>query len=306
MERQSLLKPGASSRKPFDGRWGFVAALVGLLLCFGPSLYQLTLFAAGSELYSYILLMPFVSMYMAWSKRRNLPAYSEPARGLAVAGLSAGSAVLAIYWLVDRSAATLTIDDRLAFSTFSFFLFFLGVCCYFIGKQTLRNLAFPLGLLVFMAPFPASVMKGMETFLQHGSALVAGGLFSLSGTTFLREGLVFKLPGGVIQVAPECSGIHSTIVLFITSVVAGYFFLRSPGKRTALILAVVPLALLRNGFRIFTIGQLCVHVGFEMINSPIHRRGGPWFFVLSLVPFFLLLYWLQRAEGAKNMKPRHR
>ena len=66
-------------------------------------------------------------------------------------------------------------------------------------------------------------------------------------------------------------------MLFITSLVAGYFFLRSPGKRTALTLAVVPLALLRNGFRIFTIGQLCIHIGPEMINSPIHRRGGPCF-----------------------------
>ena len=103
MEGQSLLKPGGSGGKPFEGRWGFLAALAGLLLCFGPSLYRLTLFAAESELYSYILLMPFVSVYLAWLKRRSLPAYSEPARGLAVAGIGAGSAVLAIYWLVDRS-----------------------------------------------------------------------------------------------------------------------------------------------------------------------------------------------------------
>jgi len=33
-----------------------------------------------------------------------------------------------------------------------------------------------------------------------------------------------------------------------------------------------------------------------MIDSPIHHSGGPLFFVLSLVPFFLLLIWLRRSE----------
>src|SRR5262249_56535760 len=35
------------------------------------------------------------------------------------------------------------------------------------------------------------------------------------------QGLVFDLPGFSLEVAPECSGIHSTLVLFITSLLAG-------------------------------------------------------------------------------------
>jgi len=59
---------------------------------------------------------------------------------------------------------------------------------------------------------------------------------------------------------------------------------------------VIPLALLRNGFRVFVLGQLCIHISPRMIDSPIHHRGGPIFFVLSLVPFFLLLWLLKRSE----------
>ena len=33
-----------------------------------------------------------------------------------------------------------------------------------------------------------------------------------------------------------------------------------------------------------------------MIDSPIHHRGGPVFFVLSLIPLFLLVVWLRRHE----------
>jgi exosortase/archaeosortase family protein len=124
-------------------------------------------------------------------------------------------------------------------------------------------------------------------------------MLAVSDVPVMREGdLAFRLPGITLQVAPECSGIHSTMVLFITSLVAGHFFLHSPWKRTVLCLAVIPLALLRNGFRIFVLGELCMHIGPEMIDSPIHHHGGPLFFVLSLLPFFLLLYLLKKSERA--------
>ena len=65
-----------------------------------------------------------------------------------------------------------------------------------------------------------------------------------------------------------------------------------------LALAVIPLGIVRNGFRIYTIAMLCVHIDPEMINSPLHRRGGPVFFALSLLPFFALLFLLQKSEKA--------
>jgi exosortase/archaeosortase family protein len=108
--------------------------------------------------------------------------------------------------------------------------------------------------------------------------------------------MVFRLPGMSLRVAPECSGIHSTLVLFITSLLAGQVILRQPWRRAVLCLAVLPLALLRNGFRVFVLGQLCIHFGPQMIDSPIHHHGGPLFFVLSLAPFFLLLYFFRKTE----------
>jgi exosortase len=150
---------------------------------------------------------------------------------------------------------------------------------------------------LFAAPIPSHLHDWIEQFLQHASADVSDLMFWLSGTPVLREGLVFHLPGYSIEVAPECSGIHSTLVLFIIALLAGHLFLRTASRRTLLVLAVMPVALLRNGLRIFTIGQLCVHIGPEMINSYIHRQGGPIFFVLSLVPFYFFLAFLQKSEA---------
>jgi exosortase C (VPDSG-CTERM-specific) len=172
-----------------------------------------------------------------------------------------------------------------------------------LGRKLSRAIAFPIGLLVFMIPFPEFVRHGIEAFLQHGSAAVADGLFKLSGMPVYQDGLMFRLPGFNLEVAPECSGIRSSLVLFIMSLLTGYLFLRKPWNRTMLALAVIPLALLRNGFRIFVIGQLCVRVGPEMINSPVHRHGGPLFFILALLPLFLLLVFLRKSERANKKSP---
>ena len=82
----------------------------------------------------------------------------------------------------------------------------------------------------------------------------------------------------------------------MTSILAANLFLKTPWRRFALVAFVIPLAILRNGFRILVIGLLCVNVGPQMIHSLIHRRGGPLFFVLSLIPFFLVLWWLRKGD----------
>jgi exosortase C (VPDSG-CTERM-specific) len=294
--KQTFAKQNPSPEGRSSRLRGFVLATVVLGLCFSVPLYDLIRFAVQSNLYSYILLIPFISLYLIRLKKHDLPLDSKPARKLAALFFAIGAMAMGGYWLIRHSGFKLSEEDGLTLIIFSFLSFFWCVCCLFWGRETLRAIAFPIGLLVFMVPLPVILQHWIETILQHGSAVMAAVFFKLSGATFMRDGLVFLLPGINIEVAPECSGIHSTLVLFITSLLAGYLFLRSPCNRTLLALAIIPLALLRNGFRVFTIGELCVHIGPEMIDSPIHHHGGPLFFILSLIPFFLLLITLKKSE----------
>jgi exosortase len=140
------------------------------------------------------------------------------------------------------------------------------------------------------------MQDGIEAFLQRGSAEVAATMLRISGMPVFQTGTHFQLPSFSLEVAPECSGIHSTLILVITSLLAAYLFLQKSVNRWIMLLVVVPLALLRNGFRIFVIAQLCVRIGPQMIDSPIHRKGGAVFFVLSLIPLFLLLVYLSKRE----------
>lgn len=282
---------------------GLAWASLALVVCFGWPLYHLAHFSfgAGRGMWSHIFLVPLVSAYLVWWKRQSLPRPSASYRAVATACFLAGALALAGYLAVILSASPAAPEDRLTPAMLSFLLLFAGLCALFLGRPLFRAVIFPLGFLVFMIPFPAGLTSWFDTNLQIGSAMVARGLFGLTGTPLFYHNLVFKLPDIAIRVAPECSGIHSSLALLITSVLAAHVFLRTRWKQVTLALAVIPLGMLRNGFRVWVIGELCVHIGPQMIDSPIHHKGGPLFFVLALVPFFLLLYWLYKSDWKKGV-----
>jgi exosortase C (VPDSG-CTERM-specific) len=285
--------PVAAAAHPQWRRYAWVAG--ALALPFGPVLYELVRFALASDLYSHTLLMPVVAGYFVWLARPELPAPGRAAWGPALMVTSVAVALVA-WSLVGGGSRGWSVEDRLAARVGAYVLLIAGAGFVLVGTRGVRAVAFSLGLLVFAFPMPTALTKGVEVFLQHGSAEVAHVLFNLTGTPNFRTDLLFQLPRISLMVAPECSGIHSSLALFITSLVAGKLFLRASWRRILLAVIVVPLALLRNGFRILTIGLLCVHIGPHMINSVIHHQGGPIFFALSLLPFGALLWWLRRAE----------
>lgn len=271
-----------------------------LLVVYAWPLFKLVAFALRADLYSHILLIPFVSGYLIWIKRTELRVESRPSPGMAALSAAAGGLVLLGYWLAARSGWPMEPPDYLAAMILSLLLFLFAGGFTLLGAKYLRNIAFPTAFLFFSVPFPMAVRHVIEAFFQHGSADVAYLLLKLSGMPVLCVDTYFKLPGCSLDVAPECSGIHSSVVLFITGLIAAYLFLRKASSRWILVLAMIPLALLRNGFRIFVIAQLCVRIGPQMIDSPIHRKGGPFFFLLSLIPLFFLLKYLSKRELRAN------
>lgn len=294
--KQSIpLMPQAEGHpRPFKR---FAALLVLLLVCFAQPLFVWAASAMHDELFSYVLLIPFVSGYLAWQDRGRLTWTLSSSSQWGLIVLGTGLCMPLGYWLFSRTGFVASASSYLTLITLSFYICFVAVCLLSFGSETLRALAFPLGFLAFIIPFPDWLTDWFTTFLQNTSALAAHLFFTVTGMPVFRQDLVFQLPGMRLEVAPECSGIHSTLVLLITSVLAGQLFLRSAWWRAALALAVLPLGVLRNGFRIWTIGELCVHISPAMINSPIHRRGGPIFFAASLIPLFILLLYLRKLDS---------
>jgi exosortase C (VPDSG-CTERM-specific) len=273
---------------------GFVIFSAILIYFFCSTLVALFHHALGRDLHSHIILIPFVSGYLFFLKRAELGFIPSgaPLAGALIVVLG----LLAAGLLTTDSSAVLSENDVLAARTALFLMFLFGGALGFFGWLWLRLMTFPFALLIFVIPLPDAAVDGLESMLVAASAEVTHWMFVLGGTPVYRDGLSLQIPGIVLEVARECSGIRSTWVLVITSTIASYLFLQTPWHRVVLIAVVLPLGILRNALRIWVIGLLCVHFGPEMIHSWVHRSGGPLFFAGSLVPLFAMGWFLRRRE----------
>src|SRR5262249_43928584 len=154
-----------------------------------------------------------------------------PSWNLAPYPFIAGVGMVAAYWIAIRNGWKVKDVDYMAMMTGSFLLMLWGISLGFIGRKSLGTIQFAAAFLVFMIPFPAAVRAWIEGVSQNASADVAHFFLRITGMPVFRIGTQFRLPGFSLEVAPECSGIHSTLVLFITSLMAGHLFLRSPWKQ---------------------------------------------------------------------------
>jgi len=305
-----------------------VRFLLGILLLtalFAVPLYQLARHALHTEIASHILLIPFISLYLIHLRlpggllstlrssfnvqrstfevqRSPLPATRSPISAFQVFRISAfsfaGLCCAILYWAWARSH--LARNDALGFSTLSYLLLLGAIGLGTLGWQRMRPHLFAVAFLVFMIPIPRAWGDALSIGLQHASANAADWMISLIGMPFFRTGMAFQFPGASIRVAEECSGVRSTFVLFITSLIAGHMFLRTGWKKALLALAIFPLGILRNGFRITVLAWFTVNVNPRFIDGPIHHQGGPIFFVLSLIPLFALLFILRRSDFPRS------
>lgn len=283
----------ALGRKQLWRLGGFVLLLSVAFM--GPLLEWAQL-SFAKERNSYLVVVPFISFYLIWGKRHELMVDGRKStfQAFACAALGLGAII------GSRSSYGLDPENRLSWLILAYLCFFLAGGFHFAGRSIVKSLAFPLSFLLFAVPMPPSFAEGIEMFLQYTSAEAASWMLGLTGIPVLRNGLEFQMPGIAIRVAQECSGYNSSFVLFMVSLLAGHMFLSSPWKKFFLTFAVIPLAIVRNGFRITTLSVLCVKLDPSWIDSPLHHRGGPVFFALSMIPFLALLWFLRGPNSSKR------
>jgi exosortase C (VPDSG-CTERM-specific) len=274
----------------------FGALTAAVTLAFASPIKEWVQLGLRSELHSCTLIVPFLCVFLGWRSRNALPAKCSSAPALGAMLIAAGLVALAsVRWIEPKQIPDST--EALFLRITALVCFINGLAFQVLGMQVMRTLAFPAAFLIFMIPLPLVAVNGLEIFFQHTSAVAASWLFKLSGTTVYCDGLHFKLPGMVeLVVAQECSGIRSSYALFLTSLLAGHLLLRSMTNRLLLAVFVVPLGIVRNAFRVVTLGLLASKYDRGVLDSPLHHQGGPVFFALSLLPFFAVVLWMNRRE----------
>jgi exosortase C (VPDSG-CTERM-specific) len=279
----------------------YIAAIAAI---FGTRLVQLYRYALHSDVNSYLVLVPFICGYLLWIRRSSLAKRSRPAFWSGVSLALAGTLILATAIAFRPTSWMPESADRLTLWALSFVLFTWAGVFLFLGRDWMWSAAFPMLFLIFMVPLPSGLVDMLESASKLASAEAANLFFVITATPTLRDGNVFQLPNITIEVAQECSGIRSSYVLILTSLIAGNLFLTKTWSRILLVLFVIPLGIIRNGFRVWCIATLCIHFGPQMIHSVIHHRGGPVFFTLALIPLLLFIWWLRWVERKRGIEIR--
>ena len=270
-----------------------VFSLATLAIFFTP-LLDLFRNSFHNELYSHIVLIPFISGYFLYEKRKELfnnPDYSfRPGIAALLAGI--------VLFFIGRSQATvLTQNDYLSVTILAALVFWLGGITLFYGIKSFRVALFPLLFLLLMVPVPEFIMDKLIYSLQVCSTEATYVFLTIAGIPIIRDGFVFNLPGINIEVAKECSGIRSTLSLFIICILSCYLFLKTWCSRGLLLLFLFPLAIFKNGLRIITLSLLGLYVDKSWLtNSSLHRDGGFVFFLIALASFGGIILLLRKWE----------
>ena len=283
-----------ANKRMMSGHLCFLIFTAAAFIFFHAPLFDVARLAFHKSVYSHIMLVLLVSGYFFYQKREAI--FSKTGYSFAVGGIVVFLSL--ILYLIGTSAGDrLNRNDYLSLMTLSALTFWIGGFVFSYGRQAFRAAMFPLSYLVFVIPIPSAVFERLVYFLQAGSAEVVDLLFRLAGVPAVREGYVFHLPSVSIEIAKQCSGIRSTIVLFISSIIAGHVFLRTGWKKVILSLWIFPVAIVKNGVRVVTLALLGEYVDETFLtNSILHKNGGILFFLLAVLLILPLLWLLNRTE----------
>jgi len=251
--------------------------------------------ALRNDGYTHILLVAPISIGLIWAEwrsRRSQPEWS----------FGTGSVLLVLAIVLGAAGGTwwgfgsIPADLRLTLSMLAFAIWWIGsfVCCF--GTGVSRQYVFALCFLLWLVPLPEFALTHIEGFLQQTSASCARLLFNVADVPVTQGGVVLSIPGLTLEVAKECSSIRSSLMLIVTAMVMAHLLLRSTWGKVVVSLAAIPLSVVKNGVRVFTLGLLGAYVDPGYLHGRLHRQGGIVFFFLGVFGLFAILGLVRHTE----------
>jgi exosortase len=272
---------------------GFLLLVSAALACNWRNLADLCTFSFAHDEYSYIVLIPVVSLALVLRKRAAVFSDVRWALLPGIAVIALGLAIAVLRGHIWNANSTGSLSAMVA----CVWVLIVGIFALCYGTRAVRAALFPILFLALIVPVPERLLDSASLLLQKASFQLTYLLMTLAGTPVLQNGFVLSTPRGGIEVAAQCSGIRSTLGLLIGSAVAGHLFLRSAWKKTVLALAVVSVSIFKNALRIVTLYWLGVHTDQRFLTGELHHYGGIPFSALAVVLLGPLLWVLHKSDG---------
>jgi len=250
------------------------ATLIGLSALALPTALTLTFHALGTtgDPQALLVLMSgIVLLAYKWPREHvtHRPA-SEPI-GWAV------RIILGIGYVFGRAydVFSLELGALLALLTLSFQAEF--------GWQALRSRWFLFVYLALAAPLPGTLVNAMTNPMKMALSWLATVLLHGFGFPVARQGVTIYISQYQLLVEDACAGLNT--LLSLAALCLCYIYLTHPQRSratVAMVLMVLPAALLANFVRIVLLILITYYVGNDVAQSIVHQMAGLLMFVIAL------------------------
>lgn len=258
-----------------------------VLFCYADVLLGMANQWWAISFYSYAVLIPIISAYLAWMRRDRLWAVEpRPAYGVG-AGLIAGG-LLAL--MLGRASGIQAVEQMSLLVTIP------GVVVCLFGWQVLKVLAVPISFLAFMIPIWDAVTEPLHVPFQRFSADLGVRLLTLFGIPVYQNGVLIYLPNITLEVAKSCSGVNYLIAVLATSIPLATLVLENMWKRLGLVVFAVTVSALANSVRVALIGVLAYYDLSGDLHGPYHTLHGLFVSLIGYVVIFAGLWILSRGQ----------
>ena len=243
-----------------------------LIVCYAPVLARLVSQWVTDEDMGHGFFVPIVAGFIVWQRRAELAKIQPKTNywGLAVM----------VWGMLQMLVGALGAELFLARTAFLISL--VGVLLFLWGTRAVRELAFPLLLLLFMIPIPRIIYSQITLPLQLFASNVAAHILEWVGIPVVREGNLLELPSQTLNVVDACSGIRSLLSLSFLSLIYAYFFDKKVWMRWVLLIATVPIAIAANAGRV-TIAGMMSEYRADLAEGAPHLLEGWVLFLVALV-----------------------
>jgi len=157
-----------------------IALCVSAAIIYGP-LTDLFYSSMKRDYHSLIPFIPFVSGYLIHLKRKDVFAENVYALRIGVVVIFMG---IILFIAGHTFGIHLNQNDYASLIVCSALILLWGAFILAYGIRAFRNALFPLLFLIFMIPFPATIMEKIVVFLQVGSTEFTNLLFLATGVPF--------------------------------------------------------------------------------------------------------------------------
>ncbi len=172
----------------------------------------------------------------------------------------------------------------------------------FKGRAALRLVWFPLFFLVFMTPFPESLVAAVTGPLKSAVSVVAADLLYSVGYPVSRVGVILNVGQYQLLVADACAGLNSMFTLEALGLLyMNLMQYKSATRNVLLAVLVVPIAFGANVVRVMVLVLVTYHFGDAAGQGFVHGFAGMVLFIVGLILVLFTDYvlgWFFKNETA--------